>query len=469
MPDSVAKRRLSRQELGWLLAQEARGAADALREGVTQLTQGSAPIEIRTGPAEEVENTLDALDDAIGMLSLLEAQPGTRDRRGRIDVASLLCELAPNARIAIEPGGGTEVFGEEADLCRMLHVLVSQSSDPGADVASTRAEIRVCREDDLVRISVELGPDRSATADVERRWLSRMAMRLGGRLELEGGTQSLLLPADGASDQREMDALRKELDQAQKLGEAYARELASVFSTAITTEPTPPSERTAPERMAPATARFELLISAAAALGRSLGHLLEDLRADAAVASDALGEGAELAQRLTKRVTTCSELHHELRRLAECSPAEALSSTEFVEAVRAGVQDSRRRAARHGVNIRLELPATHTVETRPETLGLLLRALLDHAIAATPRDGEVVVRVLLDGRQATLTVEDGGPPIPDNQGVALLKRRIDPTRLGRPGGIALLVADAAAEHLGCALSIEQPAGGRVQLRLVLDG
>ena len=200
----MTKQRLSRQELGWLLAQEARGAADALREGVSQLTQRRAPVEIRSDPAEEVENTLDALDDAIGMLSLLEAQPAARDRRGRIDVASLLCELAPNARIALEPGGGTEVFGDEADLCRMLHVLVSQSSDPGAAIATARSEIRVSREDVLVRISVELGPDRSATADVERRWLSRMAMRLGGRLELEGGTQLLLLPADGASDQREL-------------------------------------------------------------------------------------------------------------------------------------------------------------------------------------------------------------------------------------------------------------------------
>ncbi len=464
MVSRVTKQRLSRQELGWLLAQEARGAADALREGMTQLTQRGAPVEIRSGPAEEVETTLDALDDAIGMLSLLETQPTARDRRGRIDVASLLCELAPNARIAIEPGGGTEVFGDESDLCRMLHVLVSQSSDPGADIASTRAEIRVCREDDLVRVSVELGPDRSATADVERRWLSRMAMRLGGRLELEGGTQSLLLPADGASDQREMDALRKELDQAQQLGEAYARELAEAFSAGITAEPAPPSER-----MPPATARFELLVSAAAALSRTLGHLLDDLRADAALAGDTLGDDSELVQRLTRRVTVCSELHQELRRLAQCSPSEALSSVSFVEAVRAAVQDSGRRAARHGVNIQLELPATHTFETRARTLELLLRGLLDHAIAATPRDGQVRVRALLDGRQATLTVEDGGPPIPDNLSVDLLKRRIDPTGLGRPAGIALLVADAAAEHLRCGLSIEQPPGGRVQLRLVLNG
>ena len=174
--------------------------------------------------------------------------------------------------------------------------------------------------DDLVRVSVELGPDRSATADVERRWLSRMAMRLGGRLELEGGTQAILLPADGASDQREMDALRTELDQAQQLGEAYARELATVFSAGITAEPAPPSER-----MPPATARFDLLVSAAAALGRSLGHLVEELRADVALASETLGEGSELIQRLAKRASAGSELHHELRRLAQCSPSEALS------------------------------------------------------------------------------------------------------------------------------------------------
>jgi two-component system, OmpR family, sensor kinase len=68
----VSQERLTRHEISWLLAQEARGAARALREGVSQLRQGpGAEPRIIQAPADApaVETTLDALDDAITMLS----------------------------------------------------------------------------------------------------------------------------------------------------------------------------------------------------------------------------------------------------------------------------------------------------------------------------------------------------------------------------------------------------------------
>jgi hypothetical protein len=39
----VSKGKLTRQELGWLLTQEATGAAERLRKGVTALTQAPPP------------------------------------------------------------------------------------------------------------------------------------------------------------------------------------------------------------------------------------------------------------------------------------------------------------------------------------------------------------------------------------------------------------------------------------------
>jgi hypothetical protein len=224
----MAPDRLTRQELSWLLAQEARGASKALRVGVTQLKQ---PLSTSAKAAPQVETTLDTLDDAIDMLTALQSGAAAGGRRGRIDLAALLYSIAPNARIAIEPGAGTEVFGEENELSRMLHVLVSQTNSSPSEGAETASpEISIRRERDWVRITVELGPDSSSTVELERRWLSRMATRHGGRLELDAGTQSIVLPADGASDRREVSELRKELEQAQQLGEAYARELAAVLA-----------------------------------------------------------------------------------------------------------------------------------------------------------------------------------------------------------------------------------------------
>src|SRR5580700_11625944 len=79
----VSKGRLTRQELGWLLTQEAQGAAERLRRGVQVLKtkpppppapppeeEGSAPP---SQPALGVEASLAALDDVMQMLSSLPA------------------------------------------------------------------------------------------------------------------------------------------------------------------------------------------------------------------------------------------------------------------------------------------------------------------------------------------------------------------------------------------------------------
>jgi len=61
----VSQERLTRHEISWLLAQEARGAAKALREGVSQMRQGPTGAEPRIintpSEAPAVETTLDAL------------------------------------------------------------------------------------------------------------------------------------------------------------------------------------------------------------------------------------------------------------------------------------------------------------------------------------------------------------------------------------------------------------------------
>ena len=153
-------------------------------------------------------------------------------------------EVAPNARISIEPGAGTEVFGEETDMRRMFHMLVNQDSSPTAQTGPSEVEIR--RQGEWVKIGVQLGPDTAATADVERRWLSRMATRYGGWVELEGGTQSIFLPADGASDQREVVELRKELEQAQQLGKPMrvsSRQSSPPAICAAKSHPPPPQNQ----------------------------------------------------------------------------------------------------------------------------------------------------------------------------------------------------------------------------------
>jgi two-component system, OmpR family, sensor kinase len=458
----VSQERLTRHEISWLLAQEARGAARALREGVSQLRQGPAgDPKIINAPSEAppVETTLDALDDAISMLSDLNtAARGGKARRGRIDLAALLMDMAPTTRIAIEPGAGTEVFGDEQDLKRMLNLLVTQAGS----AQSGAAEVTIRRQAEWVKISVELGPDAGAQ-ELERRWLSRMATRHGGWVELEGGTQAIFLPADGASDQREVVELRKELEQAQQLGEAYARELATVLAAGdIRTEPPPPVAQRGGAQ------RFETLQAAALGLSRTLKGLVDGLRADASLAVNELGESSALAQNLQRRAAVAAEISLDLALTSDCPFDEPKTNVDIGELVRTAIEEAEPRAARHGVTIEVKGPGSLRLSSRPKTLLALIRALLHQAISATPREGQITICAYAVETGVLLSVQDGGPSVTEAHRADVLRNRTDPSAFGRPSGVALLIAEAATESLGASLELRDGPDGQAEVWTLLS-
>lgn len=456
----MSQERLTRHEISWLLAQEARGAARALREGVGQLRQGSNPqIVAMPSEAPPVETTLDALDDAISMLSDLNtgARGPNKARRGRIDLAALLVDLSPNTRLAIEPGAGTEVFGDEQDLKRMLNLLVTQA---GSSQGAT-SEVKIRRQGEWVKISVDLGPDAGAQ-ELERRWLSRMATRHGGWVELEGATESIFLPADGASDQREVAELRKELQQAQELGETYARELATVLASGdIKTEPPPP--------VVPRTGsqRFETIQCVALGLARAQKSQLEGLRADAALAAQELGEASPLSQSLTKRAVVLAESLADLSLAADCPFDEDRTQVSISELVSTAASDAEPRAQRHGVTVTAKGPSALRATTRPRLVSTLIRAMLNHAISATPRGGQVVLSAYAVETGILLSAQDGGPSVTEAHRTEVLRNRTDPTAFGRPSGVALLIAEAVAESLGSTLELRDGPDGQTEVWALL--
>ena len=89
------------------------------------------------------------------------------------------------------------------------------------------------------------------TFETERSWLSRMATRYGGRVVLDGSMQTLSLPADVDMQRKELENLKKELAAAQAQGEAYARELAAVFSRVESSVPAPPGVSPSGSQSAP--------------------------------------------------------------------------------------------------------------------------------------------------------------------------------------------------------------------------
>jgi two-component system, OmpR family, sensor kinase len=455
--------RLTRQELTWLLTQEARSAAEKLRKGVL------AGPEVRGAtvpPAPSFEPELDALDDAMKMLATLYAGGSARSsRRGRIDLAALLYEVAPNARVSIEPGSGTEVFGDETELRRMLQVLVGSTNPAGGGGGGEMGtpELSVRREGSEIRVSVTLGPDSSAHAGTERAWLSRMATRYGGRLELEGGTASMMLPADGATDQREVADLRRELEAAQRQGEAYARELAAVFSYS---QSSPPRFSSHPTESNKALNAISAMAAGVSVQLRSLFRALS--RSDSGAATKekpssyppAPGDPLELG----------AELVTDLARLAECPVYESVQHVNFSDAVRSAMAELESRASRRGVIFKSQIPNHVDIESRPATVALLVRTLIHDAILATPPGGIVKVSIESKPKGAQFVVADGGGPISEEVLTALVASRTDPSTLGRPCTIALFIGQALAHHLGA--QVEQapvvdgePTGGRLLVRL----
>jgi signal transduction histidine kinase len=473
----VSKGRLTRQELGWLLTQEAQGAAERLRKGVTALKSNAPPRPDSQGPdsgSVGVETTLAALDDAMRMLGSLHKQPvSVRGRRGRIDLASLLWEVAPEARVSIEPGSGTEVFGDEAELRRMLHVLLGHGSGSGSAVT-------IKREGDYVRISVVLGPDSSATADTERAWLSRMAIRYGGKYDLEGGMEMLALPADGVDERDERAQLRKELDEARKQGEAYARELAQVYVAGeepLSQSSYPPPLAGPTEERVTTIAR---LAGGIAAVLRGMlspvGREIQELRAPATrrgsspdLAAEAASSptGDDRVEGIRRRLLAVQDFVAELAATGEIDVHEGQSSIDLVDVVRGAVRSLEARIARVGVTV--DVTATTDMaptRTAPRGTALLVREVVSHAISATPRGRTVTVTVGAKGAagEASLgpriIVDDAGTSLPASARRALLALDVEPGTYGRPSAIPLFVATEVAASQGAALDVgDSPAGG----------
>jgi signal transduction histidine kinase len=522
----VTKPRLTRQELGWLLTQEAQGAAERLRVGVQVLRSSGLPPPMppaeraaggKEGPAitdaaisgglsgltsppkhgaggeAHVEQSLDALDDVMRMLSSLHSKPVSglggasppsgRGRRGRIDLAALLWEVAPAAPVSIEPGSGTEVYGDEQELRRMLHVLVGHGSGSGDQVT-------IKREGEDIRIAVVLGPDSSSTADTERAWLARMAIRYGGRHELEGGTEALVLPAGGAADKVEREQLMKELEEARKQGEAYARELAQVFahgeeSNSPSTFPPMPLGRSS-EKLTALTRFAGGLASELRGMLLPIARAVQELSVPESPSSSsglaghaahrqssppgASSGNTEPTETIRRRLLPLQELVAALAAVGEIDAGELFAEVDLNDAIKAAHRALTPRAERDHVTVVVDADETVRVRVGPRALNVLVRELVRHAVEATPPGGTVRVAAVPAGTDhpdlgPRLLIDDGGPALPAAAHRPFVGLEVDPKTYGRSTSVPLYLAVEIASTVGALLELsDAPSGG---LRVVV--
>jgi len=416
-----------------------------------------------------VESTLNRLDEAVSMLASLHGHPVPRGRRGKIDLAALVWEVAPEARVQLEMGEGTTVFGDESELRRMLHVLIGQTGDPRSAGATPSVNIR--REGDEIRVGVNLGPDTPAAFADERGWLSRMATRYGGRLELDGSMQTLVLAADVDMQRRELENLKKELAAAQAQGEAYARELAAVFNRGDTLSGLTPPAATPPPRPSrlPSSSGdgLAVLVAASRALSADLRGILSAVGRDIAPLRDQGGEVGEIAASVNRHVTGASEVVADLARLGTCPIGELPRAADLADLLREAVQSERGRAQRHDVDLRLEVPESAEEAIEVGAVMALFQVLVDHAIEASPAGSTVSIELKETPTAYQVSFDDAGPSLPPSARASVLSRDFDAMAHGRPPGLALIAASTIASHLRLVLDLEEGPRGGTRVRLLM--
>jgi signal transduction histidine kinase len=271
--------------------------------------------------------------------------------------------------------------------------------------------------------------------------------------------ESLIFPADGAADRNESAALRRELDEARKQGEVYARELAAIFDrgeevTAASTMP--PAPGVAPgARLAAMT---KICSGVAADLQNALGSLTKDL---AAMRAREVTE--EQLDTLRRRMAYTHEVISMLREVGQVRPDELDTEIDLGEVARNTVRAFGAHAERDGVSVvvRIEPEGSRVYVRRgPKATTFLVRQLVAHAIEASPRGTRV--DVILSGHDGTvqLKVDDAGSPLPASGRRAFLSLETHAGAYGRPSGLPIFLAAELASCQGAILELsDAPSGG----------
>jgi signal transduction histidine kinase len=286
--------------------------------------------------------------------------------------------------------------------------------------------------------------------------------------------QTLVMAADVDMQRREVENLKRELAAAQAQGEAYARELAAVWSRSDTgSSSSPVSSRPPPiprpSRMPPMGGGDGLVVLVAAlrALSTDLRGILSAIGRDIAPLRDREGEVGEIAASVGRHVTGASEVVVGLTRLGACPIGELPRVADLSELLREAVQNQRGRAQRHEMDLVLDVPESAEDTIEAGAVGVLFQVLIDHAIEASSAGSTVTISLVEKPTTYEVTFDDTGPSLPPSARGSVLSRDFDAMAHGRPPGLALIAASTLAAHLRLVLDLEDGPRGGARARLTL--
>ena len=117
-------------------------------------------------------------------------------------------------------------------------------------------------------------------------------------------------------------------------------------------------------------------------------------------------------------------------------------------------------AEQRGIDLGLEATAGVVVLASPETLRLVLKNALDNAVNYTSEQGQITIRLTVEGEDTVIEVVDTGPGIPPEERARVFEpfyRMEGATGIG--SGLGLAIAQDAATRLGGTVSLhDRPLG-----------
>ncbi len=197
----------------------------------------------------------------------------------------------------------------------------------------------------------------------------------------------------------------------------------------------------------------------------ALGRAGDETTRDAAV--QRLNQGIDRAIALVEQMLVLAR--HE----AQAGQGQAAQPVDLQALVRDGITAALPQAQARGIDLGLlDVEAGEggpvVVPGHPDSLGVLLRNLLDNALKYSPEQGQVDVALQQEGGVARLVVEDSGPGIPEAERARVLDRfyRV-PDAPARGSGLGLAIVKTIADQHGATLLLgaSQRLGGlRVEVR-----
>jgi signal transduction histidine kinase len=202
-----------------------------------------------------------------------------------------------------------------------------------------------------------------------------------------------------------------------------------------------------------------------------VGRELSELRAATAsprksspdLEAAARGDLDDRLEAIRRKLLNVQDFVAELAAVGESDPHELQREVDLIEIMRGEVRALEPRAERVGVEIQVrtapeDAPRALT-RASPRSMAVLVRELVAHAIAATPRGSSVAVTLHAprtggdDKLGARLVIDDGGTILPAAARRALLALEVEPGTFGRPSSVGLFVAAEIAAAQGALLEI----------------